>query len=416
MSKRKQGFTLVELLVVISIIAVLAALLLPALSAAREAARANTCRNNLRQLFVSLATHADNDPQERFTSGAFDGKRDGAIDTIGWVADMVGAGAGKPSELLCPSNPGKISEKINDYWGNGPMSAPSGEMTSDTTRLNAGAVPQILATTEKTAPRATAILEHFIKKGFNTNYASSYYMVRGEPEFNTGDPTTDPSDLLIPSGATIKALSGNAGGKNGSTGPVSRSLLEQGGHPTSMIPLQFDSNVGDQNEAYLQMDLGTFGKKGERTVESFSDGPAYLSGGGITWESLGKNSAVTVHDVTGTTGVVATSYLLYEQPPVGTVPDAATMLPATGVILQDWRDMAPVHNGNCNVLFADGSIRSFKDKNGDGYLNPGFPVATTATATTVRKIGYKDALVELPAEQVFSGIFLRSYSGKEKLD
>ena len=46
-----------------------------------------------------------------------------------------------------------------------------------------------------------------------------------------------------------------------------------------------------------------------------------------------------------------------------------------------WR---PVHNGNCNVLFADGSIRSFKDKNGDGYLNPGFTVDSTATQPCVR--------------------------------
>ncbi len=367
-TSRPRGVTLVELLVVVSIIGLLAAILLPVLARARESGRSAQCMNNLRELGISMTARADTTGD--LCSGAFDWKRDGCVTEVGWVADLVNRGA-IVGDMLCPSNPLKLNETYNqlltldptmdscvERLGSAPSTLPNGSPALNACRQLAALPPG--------GARASVIEQLVLEKGYNTNYAASWFLVR--------------SELKLDASGNVQGVSGcpvSLRERNCTLGPLRLALAGNEKVPSTRLPLLGCAQPGDAADSVLSAPIGRF-PAGTRLAASFTGGP------------VSKTTMQAPSFPPGTP---------YGGP--GGWWDAWT-----NHTLQDYRNFGPVHGGGsirtCNVLFADGSVRSLSDDSGDGLLNNGFDPATAAG-----KIGYLDAQVEMSGNQVFSGWSLK---------
>lgn len=382
---QKKGFTLVELLVVIAIIGILIGLLFPAFISVRNAARSTQCKSNLRQFALGLLTRSSNSPDAAYCSGAFDPDRDGSVELYGWVADLVSQEI-LPATLLCPSSTCKSSEKISSFLG-GSSSSSKGPVA----RRGVGLYGNGTADADGNYT-GTEVAELLFDKGYNTNYASSWFLARSEALYDS-------------SGGTIGSLKEwfkDAGSVTlqHTAGPLTLAQLDAGQVPASLIALIGCGAVGDRpgdgefnGTIPAPYNIG----RGAPCAESFNDGPSSVSVGSHPADMTDQ----VVTAATGTTRAELSNYPFY------TIGDLATPTDGTNpYYLQDTRDMYAYHSRGLNVVFADGSVRTFQDANGDGFVNPGFGVdgANSGVATT----GYTSPEVEVSAFDWYTGTLLQS--------
>jgi prepilin-type processing-associated H-X9-DG protein len=411
MSMNRRGYTPIEFAVTALVALALLALLIPAVVGSREESRMSQCQSNLRQMGVGLLIHADRDPYTRYCTGASDWYRDGCPDSVGWVADLVNMQYVRPIDLLCPSNPLAGNEVLAEacsrdyalteddgrddpaYWHQEKFAA-SG-ICGDAAAWGVGSTPVRIAAVER----------YLLDKGYGTNYSASWYLVRGGPKLTVAKCPSDPhgsretiSTPTLQGRSQWKALANTLG-------PLRLRDVDKSYHPSSSLPLLGDGGPAGVNlraPADLRHDGKPLLHQGDQLAQSYNPGPATYNGTAIVPLAGEVLVGQIVHNGTefptwsGQVGVEARS--------------AAQGTTA----LQDTRGWLCHHRGAANLLFADGSVREYCDLNGDGLLNPGFPVALAPTAgrsaaeASADPVGYRDQRVELPQTEVFSGLFLRN--------